>query len=138
MSKPDNILDRRVANALFQKADLSLLGKVMLGFDGKIGLAISRKMIGGMWVGGNAYLTPETIEFHPGGMNKLFHTDAEELRMVIALTELVSIRLRPGVGTKIIDLNTQAVTLSLRCLNSIRFAEAIETASRKVQQPGSV
>ena len=132
MSKPDNILDKRMVNALLKQADFNLLGKMMLGFDGKIGLAISKKMMGGMWVGGNAYLKPETIEFHPNILNKLFHTDAEDLRVVIPLAELTSTKKRFGIGTQILDLNTQDATLSIRCLNLASFAAAIGNARRKI------
>lgn len=128
MAKPDRVLDKRVVNALFQDADINRLGKLMLGFDGKVSLAISRKLVGGIWVGGNTYLTPETISFQPNGLNRMFHRNMDDLRVVIPLADLAPVKRRFGVVTKIIDLTTDDMTLSIRCLNSARFADAIENA----------
>lgn len=128
MPRPEKVLDKRMANALFKDIDVNRLGKLMLGFDGRVSLALSRKLVGGIWVGGNAYLTPTRLEFEPNGLNKMFHKNAEALRVVIDLRELQPVTRRFGVGTKIIDLKTQDMTMSLRCLNSARFADAIENA----------
>ncbi len=128
MPKPDNILDKRMANALFKEAEIGRAANILLGGGGRAGTAIAQKMMGGLWVGGTAYLTPDTIEFHPNGLNKAFHKDADSLSVSIPLGEVTAIERRFGIATKIIDIETADGILSIRCYNSATFADAIETA----------
>lgn len=128
MTKPDNVIDKRMVNALIKNAEASSAANKLLGGAGKAGLAVVEKMMGGLWVGGTAYLTATTIEFHPNALNKLFHKGGAGMGVVLNLADLTDVTHRFGVATKIIDLTTNDLTLSIRGYNTKSFAEAIETA----------
>ena len=129
MENPDNIIEKRQANALFQDVEVSTLSKLLLfGAGERTTFAISRKFMGGMWVGGDAYLTPDVLIFKPNFINRLAHKHAESLALSIPLVEVQSVERRFGILTKIIDLKIEGATFSIRCYRSEGFADAIEKA----------
>lgn len=128
MPKPDNVLEKRLVNALIKGAEANVAANKLLGGAGKAGLAVVEKMMGGLWVGGTAYLTPTTVEFHPNALNKMFHKGGDAMGVVVPLADVTSVEHRFGIATKIIDIETAEMTLSVRCYNSKTFAEAIEAA----------
>ena len=131
MSTSDDVIDKRMANALFAEAEPGRAARWMLGLEGRAGLAIAKRLVGGIWVGGNARLRPETLEFHPNRLNRLAHGNADALSIVIPLREIKAVTDRFGVATRIIDIQTQEATLSLRCYRAMAFAQAIEAARRR-------
>lgn len=133
MPKPDNLIDKRMANALFKGAKANAGSRMMLGINGRVGLKAVEKIMGGLWVGGNAWLTPEAIIFEPNMLNRGMHADAETLRVELALDTVTDVRWRKGIATSIIDITAGEEKLSLRCYNSRRFADAIRTAVKACQ-----
>ncbi|MEM9939524.1 MAG: hypothetical protein AAF768_11790 [Pseudomonadota bacterium] len=136
MAKPDHVIDKRMVNALFKGAETSGAANRLLGGAGKAGVSIVEKMMGGLWVGGNAYLKPQTIEFHPNALNKIFHKGGAGMGVVLELSEVIAVTHRFGVATKIIDIEAPDVTLSIRGYNMKSFADAIEAARIAASDPG--
>ena len=128
MPAPDAVVEKRLANALFKQAKISDLAAKALGSGGAAGLGAVEKLMGCLWVGGTAYLTPTTVEFHPNAINKLAHKDPEDLSVAIPLASVAGVTRRFGLGTKIIDIETEAGVLSVRCYKSLTFAQAIGDA----------
>ena len=128
MASADDVIDRRMASVLFAEAEPGLAAKWMLGLDGRAGIAIARKLVGGSWVGGNAWLTHETLRFRPNLVNRMAHRNAETLGIAIPLGDIRSVAERFGLATRIIDIETAAATLSLRCYRAQAFASAIDAA----------
>lgn len=132
MKKPDSILAEKTVSALFEDAKMGRLSKLVLGIDGRIGAAASKKMVGGFWVSGKAYLTEAAFEFHPGMINRPYYKEFDTLFVHLSWPDLTRITPRHGLVTKIIDLKTEARTLSIRCHGAEQFAKAIE-ATRAAQ-----
>ncbi|MEM9055388.1 MAG: hypothetical protein AAGB16_08685 [Pseudomonadota bacterium] len=128
MSKPDKVITRKMANALMKDAELGDRTSTVLGPGGRLGTAAVKKLMGGLWVGGNIYLTEDAIEFHPNGLNRAVHKDPDSLSVVLPLRSITAVETRFGVMTKIIDIKTAIGTLSVRCYGAEGLARKIETA----------
>lgn len=131
MKKPKDLIDRRMASALFTNVDDRAGRSATLGSGGKLALRIVERVMGGVWIGGDAWLTPEQLIFEPNAMNREARSKGggTELRVILALAEVTRVGWRKAPGTSIIDVETPERTLSLRCYRSKRFAEAIRRAA---------
>lgn len=127
MTAPDNVIARKLANALMKDAEIGDTTALALGPGGRLGTAAVKKLMGGLWVGGTAYLTEDAVEFHPNGLNRAVHKDPDSLSVVLPLRGVTSVEMRQGILTQIIDINTAIGTLSVRCFGAKGFAEKIET-----------
>ncbi|MEO1662274.1 MAG: hypothetical protein AAFR51_14885 [Pseudomonadota bacterium] len=128
MSKPENVIARKLANALMKDAEIGERTQSLLGPGGRLGTNAMKKLMGGLWVGGTAYLTEDALEFHPNILNRALHTDPDSLSVVLPLRGITSVETRFGVGTKIIDIKTAIGTLSIRCFGAGSFAKQVEAA----------
>lgn len=78
----------------------------------------------GLWVGGRATLTAESVCFHPNPVNRrLMH--ACSLDIEIPLPDLVSIEVLPAFVSSVIVLRTPRSALRIRCFRADRFARQI-------------
>lgn len=130
MSEPDPILARKKVSALLDGAKMGRLSKMILGLDGQISATLSKKMIGGQWISGTAIITPVGFEFQPSKLNQTFFKNMDELRIRIPWSELNQVSKRFGMVAAIIDLETTADTLSIRCQGADDFIARIEAARR--------
>jgi len=128
MSKPENVIARKLANALMKDAEIGDRTQSLLGAGGRLGTNAIKKLMGGLWVGGTAYLTKDAVEFHPNGLNRAIHKDPESLSVVIPLRGITDVETRFGIGTQIIDIKTAIGTLSIRCYGAPGFAKKINAA----------
>ena len=128
MTRPDNIIARKLANALMKDAEIGDQTSRVMGAGGRLGTAAVKKLMGGLWVGGTAYLTEDAVEFHPNGLNRAVHKDPESLSVVLPLRGITSVETRFGMMTQIIDIKTAIGTLSIRCFGADGFAKKIEKA----------
>lgn len=128
MAAPGNVIEKRKASALIKGAQLGLAGRMLFGLEGRLSHSIAKKMMGGSWITGTAYLTPETVEFHPDFLDARLHKDADALRVVIPLDEITAIEVRQGLATPIVDIETAETSLSFRCYRGKAFQAAIEAA----------
>ncbi|MEE2877561.1 MAG: hypothetical protein VX593_01030 [Pseudomonadota bacterium] len=121
MPAPKKYIDKRIANALIPKAQ----GKgLMAGLAG----AVAKQTMGGLWVGGNAWLTATEISFEPNGLNRRYHLNPDELAASVRLADVTEVNWRKGLLTSIIDIETADERLSIRCYNSRSFADSIREA----------
>ncbi len=128
MSKPDNVIAKKLVNALMKDAEVGERTQTLLGPGGRLGTNAVKKLMGGLWVGGTAYLTEDAVEFHPNILNRALHADPDSMSVVLPLRSITSVETRYGIGTKIIDVKTAIGTLSVRCYGAVGFAKKIEDA----------
>lgn len=128
MTPTDPILAEKNVSALLDGAKMGRLSKMILGLDGQISAKLSKMMIGGQWISGKAHLRLTGFEFQPSKLNQPFFKNMEELRIVIPWSELISVTKRFGAVATIIDLQTSADTLSIRCLGADGFIAEINSA----------
>ena len=68
---PDSdVLQKKVCNAFYTDEQLSKLGYS----SGSVSLELARYFMGGLWLGGNVYLTATKLIFELNTLNKLFHS----------------------------------------------------------------
>lgn len=128
MTRPDNVIAQKMANALMKDAEIGDRTQMMLGPGGRLGTNAVKKLMGGLWVGGTVYLTEDAVEFHPNGLNRAIHSNPESLSVVLPLRGITGVETRFGLATQIIDIKTAIGTLSVRCYGAQAFAEQIEEA----------
>ncbi|MAT34831.1 MAG: hypothetical protein CMK06_06770 [Ponticaulis sp.] len=128
MSEPEDWTEKRVVNAHYTSAKASFGAKLVLGLPGQLGVKTVEKAMGGLWVGGTAYLTDHSVEFHANGLNKLFHAKGSIPEVIVPLSAVTEVVFRFGVVTKIVDIVSEEGTLSVRGYDMKRFAAAIEAA----------
>ncbi|MCI4645906.1 MAG: hypothetical protein MRY64_14085 [Hyphomonadaceae bacterium] len=128
MAAPEHVIEKRKSSVLFKQAELGLAARMMLGLEGRASLAISKKLLGGNWVTGNVYLTPDSLEFRPDFLDAKLHKNGEELRLTVPLEKITSMQVRQGIATQILDVTAEEVTVSFRCYRANAFVSAIETA----------
>lgn len=106
MTKPDNVIAKKMANALMKDAEIGDRTNMVLGAGGRLGTNAVKKLMGGLWVGGTVYLTQDAIEFHPNGLNRAVHKDPDSLSVVLPLRSVTGVETRFGIATQIIDIKT--------------------------------
>lgn len=128
MTEPANVIDKRLANALYRDASINSATGHILGASGKLGVKAVEKLVGGLWVGGNAYLTTEAVEFRANALNKLVHTPGSIEPILFPLSDIESVAYREATITHIVDLSSHGRTLSIRGYNMRAFHAAISKA----------
>lgn len=128
MAAPEQVIEKRKASALFKDAELGLAGRMIFGMEGRAGHAIAKKLIGGSWITGTVYLTPQALEFHPDFLDAKLHKDADALTVAIPLETITAMEVRQGLATQILDVVAEGATLSFRCYRANAFVSAIEAA----------
>jgi hypothetical protein len=78
----------------------------------------------GLWVGGQATLTTESVCFHPNPVNRGLMR-ARSLDIEISLPDLVSVEVLPALVSSVIALRTPRSTVRIRCFRASRFARQI-------------
>ncbi|MEM7767951.1 MAG: hypothetical protein AAF253_10755 [Pseudomonadota bacterium] len=125
MAEPTEWIEKRMANALLPDAKIGFGAGTAMGRPGRFGLGMVEKAMGGLWVGGTAYLTSAAVEFHPNGLNKAVHAPGSVEAVVLPLLDITDVKFRKGIGTNIVDITTTEASLSIRAYNMATFAEAI-------------
>ncbi|NQY95684.1 MAG: hypothetical protein HRT82_00865 [Henriciella sp.] len=115
-------------SALLDGAKMGRLSKMILGLDGQISANLSKKMIGGQWISGQALIKTTGFEFQPSKLNQPFFKNMDELRILIPWSELNQVSKRFGMVASIIDLETSADTLSIRCYGGDELISQINAA----------
>jgi len=132
MAAPEDMIEKRKASALFKGAKLGMAGRALFGMEGRAGIALAEKFLGGRWITGNVYLTPADLVFKPDFLDASFHKNSEELHAAIPLGEITQIDVRQGLATPIVDVNWPAGTFSFRCYRAKAFVAAVEDARGKL------
>ena len=144
----DEILDSKMANALFANARMSeKAGKSLQKWGAQVGeatgigvdvaqsLATTRRVLeaysakyGGLWVGGKATLSRAMLSFEPNAVNRFIHENGAFLTLALPLEAIESVTIRPGFLTDIVDVSTDGGVFSLRCFKVKTFARKINDA----------
>jgi hypothetical protein len=117
---PDVALSK-VANCFVESATTASLPWPVKGAVDSYG-----RRHGGLWVGGRIHVRNGRIWFTANGVNRLAHSNLEDQGLNLA--EVVSVEVRPGVLTKIIDVSTNDEVLRFRCFGAKATAEAVRRA----------
>lgn len=130
MDRPANIIVEKSVSALLDNAKMARISKMLLGLDGQISAKLSKKMIGGQWISGTAYLTPDRFEFQPGFLNRPFFKNLDELGLRLSWSDITGIEKRFGMVTAIIDLKTSSESHSIRCNGAEQFIAQMDELRR--------
>ena len=128
MDKPKDIIFEKSVSALLNGVKMARLSKLMLGMDGQISAALSKKLIGGTWMQGKVFLTPDQLVFHPSRLNSPFVKNIEDLRFELPLSEIAEVLERIGMVGPMLDLVTSDETWTLRCLGTDKLKAKIDAA----------
>lgn len=128
MSAPTDWIDKRLANALYTDARLGGAAGRLLGSGGRAGIGMVEKAMGGLWVGGTAYLTANSMEFHANALNRAVHAAGSVESVVLPLSEIEEVGYRKATMTHIVDLTAGTQRLSIRGYNMRSFHKAISEA----------
>jgi hypothetical protein len=108
------IVAQRVANALIKDAEATLPRRGLVRF---------KSAYGGLWVGGRATLTAESVCFHPNAVNRGVHTGSLDIQ--IPLPDIVGIEVLPAFVSSVITISTQQTAVRIRCFRANTFASQI-------------
>ncbi len=122
MSGP--VLAERTANALIVDA----VGNIPNFLPAAFVLGLFKRAYGGLWVGGKARLTQDSLSFAPNAMNRAFHSDGQ-LDVSIPLTDITSISVERGFVTRIIVVAVGPSALKIRCYKADVFADQLREAA---------
>jgi hypothetical protein len=125
------VISTRLANALFANA------RMADGLGGSLGVANPVNAVldgyaaayGGLWVGGKATLTDQSISFAPNGLNKVMHHNGGDLRFDVPLDAVRSVGFRKAFVTSIVVIMIDGGQFSFRCYGAKDFAEEIRRAA---------
>ncbi len=127
----ERLIRVQVCNACITDAEIDdMAGLVLKALGAAEAAALSfeaiRSLTGGLWVGGRVGLTSHRVMFLPNAMNRAVHRDVEII--ALRLEDVVAVRDRFGVLTRIVDFETAAGTLTVRVYKARRFLRAVEAA----------
>jgi len=128
MSEPPDWIDRRLANARLPDARIGRGTGLLLGLAGRAGVGLASKAMGGLWVGGTAYLTGRTVEFHPNTLNRLAHAGGSVGPVILDLAAIDRVDYRAATVTHIVELAAGDTVLAIRGYRMRPFCAAISEA----------
>ena len=117
------IVAKRGANALIADAEATLPTLTPRIHQVEATLDRFKSAHRGLWVGGRATLTTESISFHPNAVNRAIH--AGSLDIEIPLPDIVSIEFLPAFVSSVIAIRTPQSTVKIRCFRAEAFASQI-------------
>jgi hypothetical protein len=121
----------KTVNALIPDAQPKSMGIISWFLKPKI--ARYQANYGGLWVGGNLYLTSTALEFKPNALNRALHKGV--MGSTVALHEVQEVIDRFGVVTRIVDVTSNnGTTLTFRCYGARQFADKIRGEVARVRQ----
>lgn len=123
-----NIIAKKTANALIKDAEVSFNASYIITPGVEIPIdslfPAMKKAMGGLWVGGTATLYEDALAFKPNKLNMELHKG--DVSVQIPLADVTGVRVKGGILTKIIDIETATGKLSIRCFGAKDFAAKIE------------
>lgn len=125
MGAPKDLIDKRMASALLKHA----MAKGVAGFAG----GVARRAVGGAWVGGHAWLTPQALLFEANAMNRHFHVNPKALSVSLPLAGVTHVGWRKALVTNIVEVEAGERKLALRCFRAEDFAASIRQAAEALK-----
>jgi hypothetical protein len=117
------IVAKRAANALITDAEAKLPTLTPRAHQVEATLDRFKSAHRGLWVGGRATLTTESVSFHPNAVNRGIH--AGSLDIEILLPDIVSIEVLPAFVSSVIAIRTPRSAVKIRCFRADAFARQI-------------
>jgi hypothetical protein len=117
------IVAKRAANALITETEAELPPLTPRRPQVEAMLGGFKAAHGGLWVGGRATLTAESLFFRPNSVNRGMHTGA--LDFEIPLADIARVEVRPAFGSSVIVIGTVGAEVKIRCFRAEQFAREI-------------
>jgi len=117
------VVAKRAANALITDAEAKLPAATPRARQLEATLDRFKGAHGGLWVGGRATLTTESICFRPNAVNRGLHTGTLDIE--IALRDIVNIEFLPAFVSSVIAISTRQSVVKIRCFRAAAFASQI-------------
>src|SRR5262249_36208687 len=117
------VVAKRAANALVTDAEAKLPGAIPRARQVEATLDRFKAAHGGLWVGGRAALTTESICFRPNAVNRGLHTGTLDIE--IPLSDIVNIEVLPAFVSSVIAISTRQSAVRIRCFRAAAFARQI-------------
>jgi hypothetical protein len=118
-----DIVAKRGANALITDAQVTLPSLTPHLHQLEATLDRFKSAHGGLWVGGRATLTTQSLCFRPNAVNRGIH--AGPLDIEIPLPDIVSIEVLPAFVSSVIAIRTPQSAVKIRCFRADAFASHI-------------
>jgi len=127
VSPPDlDVIEKKVCNAFYKDDQLATLGYS----SGDLGLELVRYFMGGLWLGGNVYLTSTKVIFELNALNKLFHSGNYGVEIsLVDISQVIVVK--PALGFKIVQLMIPQGDFKIRVKGAKEFASLIEETRAK-------
>jgi hypothetical protein len=123
-----DVIQKKVCNAFYTDEQLSKLGYS----SGSLSLELARYFMGGLWLGGNVYLTSTKLIFELNTLNKLFHSG--DYGVEIALTDIRQVFVvKPTLGFKIVQVTNPLGDFKIRVKGAQEFANLIDETRAKAK-----
>lgn len=132
MSKPETWLEKRYGQALLKGVKPNFITKKLAGFDGQIGMKIGEKLVGGAWTSGALFLTSTDVSFEPSFFEKALVQGDSIPALSVPLTQISRAEFRKGLISRILDIESPEMTMSLRGIGMDSFLSALLTQKEKL------
>ena len=117
------IVAKRGANALITDAEARLPPLTPRAHQIEATLGRFKSAHRGLWVGGRATLTTESVSFRPNAVNRGLHEGPLDIE--ILLPDIVSVEFLPAFVSSVIAIRTAQSEVKLRCFRADAFATQI-------------
>src|SRR5690242_16943794 len=104
-----DVIQKKVCNAFYTDEQLSKLGYS----SGSLSLELVRYFMGGLWLGGNVYLTSTQLIFELNALNKVFHSGDYGVEIALADINQVIV-VKPTIGFKIVQVTNPQGDFKIR------------------------
>jgi hypothetical protein len=117
------IVAKRGANALITDAQATLPSRTPNLHQVEATLGRFKSAHGGLWVGGRATLTTQSLCFRPNAVNRAIQTGSLDIEL--PLPDIVSIEVLPAFVSSVIAIRTPQSAVKIRCFRADAFARLI-------------
>jgi len=129
----------KLSNAFYPEAALSLAGAGMIGASGGVGAAVgygsTRKMLGGLWVGGTVEITGDGLRFTANKMNQVMHKSGTIEPVWIPMANIRSVTIPGGWITKIVAITHTGGEFRFRCYGARAVADQLQAYLASLEKP---
>ena len=114
------IVAKRAANALIADAEAELPSLTPRIRQVEATLDRFKSAHGGLWVGGRATLTTESMCFRANAVNRSINEGSLDIE--ILLPDIISIKVLPAFISSVVVIRTRGSVVKIRCLRADSFA----------------
>ena len=114
------IVTKRAANALITDAEAKLPPLTPRIRQVEASLGRFKSAHGGLWVGGRATLTRESLCFRANAVNRGIHEGSLDIEVL--LPDVISIEFLPAFVSSVVAIHTPGSVVKIRCFRADSFA----------------